>query len=109
MSEAQWISDMQDGFNQSFKLPLGNIQIGVWRDCFRVLKDALPRFNAGYPNFHIVFEYALPYESGRRPDVVLVSNEFLIILEFKKKNSVLRSDIDQTAAYLRDMEEYHYE
>lgn len=109
LSESQWIEEMESGFSRSFQLPLGGTQIGVWKDCFKVLQRALPDFNDEYPNFHIVFEYALPYESGRRPDVVLVSEEFLIILEFKKKNAVLRSDVDQTAAYLRDMEEYHFE
>ena len=109
INENQWIAEMVAGFNRSFRLPLGQTQIGVWKDCFRVLNNALSTFNDEYPNFHIVFEYALPYESGRRPDVILVSNEFMMILEFKKKNTVLRADIDQTAAYLRDMEEYHYE
>jgi DNA gyrase subunit B len=100
---------MVEGFNRSFRLPLGQTQIGVWKDCFRVLNNALSTFNDEYPNFHIVFEYALPYESGRRPDVLLISNEYVIILEFKKKNVILFADIDQTVAYARDIKEYHYE
>ena len=59
--------------------------------------------------FGIIFEYALPYESGRRPDVLLVSKEQVIILEFKMKNIFLPEDIDQVAAYARDIREYHYE
>ena len=106
--ESEWISEMKSGFSEAYMLALGDVQIGVWKDCYRVLKRVLPKFNQEHPNFHIVFEYSLPYESGRRPDVILVSNEFVIILEFKKKNNVLCADIDQTVAYARDIEEYHY-
>ena len=107
--ESDWIREMKSGFSDAYMLALGEVQVGVWKDCYRVLKRVLPKFNHDHPNFHIVFEYSLPYESGRRPDVILVSNEFVIILEFKKKNGILVADIDQTAAYARDIEEYHYE
>ena len=109
ISEADWIREMKSGFSEAYMLSLGPIQVGVWKDCFRVLQEHLPTFHQNYPNFSIIFEYSLPYESGRRPDVLLISNEFVIILEFKKKDSVLRADIDQVAAYARDIEEYHYE
>lgn len=109
ISENDWISEMKSGFSEAYMLALGNVQVGVWKDCYRVLQEQLPKFNAENPNFSIVFEYSLPYESGRRPDVLLVSKEFVVILEFKKKDSVLRADIDQVAAYARDIEEYHYE
>ena len=108
-TESEWINEMKSGFSDAYMLALGAVQIGVWKDCYRVLKDQLPTFNRKYPNFHIIFEYALPYESGRRPDVLLISNEFVIVIEFKKKDGVFRSDIDQVAAYARDIEEYHYE
>lgn len=107
--EVEWIREMKDGFSEAYMLALGDLQVGVWKDCYRVLKCVLPKFEQKHPNFHIVFEYSLPYESGRRPDVVLVSNEFVIVLEFKKKSNVLCADIDQAAAYARDIEEYHYE
>lgn len=109
ISENAWIREMKSGFSEAYMLSLGNVQIGVWKDCYRVLQEHLPMFNRNHPNFNIIFEYSLPYESGRRPDVLLVSNESVLILEFKKKDSVLRADIDQVAAYARDIEEYHYE
>lgn len=109
IGETAWIKEMKSGFSDAYMLALGSVQIGVWKDCFRVLQEQLPSFNKKYPNFSIVFEYSLPYESGRRPDVLLISNEFVVILEFKKKDTVLRADIDQVAAYARDIEEYHYE
>ena len=80
IDETDWINEMKTGFGEAYMLSLGVSQINAWRDCFRVLQRELPDFNNEYPNFHIVFEYALPYESGRRPDVLLISIEFLIIL-----------------------------
>ena len=59
--------------------------------------------------FSIVFKYVLPYENGRRPDVLLVSNEAVIILEFKRKPVVYVEDLDQAADYGRDIREYHFE
>ncbi len=37
--------------------------------------------------FGIIFNMLLPYESGRRPDVLLVSEEQVFVLEFKMKSS----------------------
>ncbi len=104
-----WISDMKTGFSDAFSLPLGGVQVAVWRDCYEVLKAALPEFEESHPNFYLIFEYSLPYQSERRPDVLLVSNEYVLILEFKKKRQALRVDIDQAAAYGRDIREYHFE
>ena len=47
------------------------------------------------PNLNIIFEYVLPYESGRRPDIILLSNQQVVILEFKMKNEVKNENIDQ--------------
>ena len=49
------------------------------------------------------------YESGRRPDVILLSKEQVLILEFKMKPTALPEDVDQAVAYARDIREYHFE
>ena len=104
-----WISKMKDTFHHLFEMPLSDSQIRAWKDCFDVLLEQLPPIAATHPNFDIVFEYCLPYESGRRPDVLLISKEQVIVLEFKQNFRVIHADIDQTAAYARDLREYHYE
>ena len=108
-SKADWIAKMKQSFLAISELPLGESQVRAWRDCFDVLMEQLPGMVKTHPNFDIVFEYCLPYESGRRPDVLLVSREQVIILEFKQKFRVIHADLDQTAAYARDIREYHYE
>ena len=108
-TKAGWIEKMIQAFNSVVEMPLGEAQVRAWKDCFDVLMEQLPAIAKANPNFDIVFEYCLPYESGRRPDVLLVSKEQVIVLEFKQNFRVIHADIDQTAAYARDIHEYHYE
>lgn len=104
-----WLRIMKSAFSDEYVLSLGKPQINAWEDCFVALQEQLQDFEEEAPGFSIIFEYALPYESGRRPDVILVSEEFVLILEFKMKNEILEADLDQTRAYGRDIREYHYE
>lgn len=85
---------MQSSFIDLYSMPLGDSQVKAWKDCFDVLKKELPNVNNEHPGLQIIFEYALPYESGRRPDVILLSKEQVIILEFKQYGVVLQADVD---------------
>lgn len=108
-TKENWLRIMKSAFSDEYMMSLGKSQINAWEDCFVALQEQLPDFNEEDPGFSIIFEYALPYESGRRPDVILISEEFVLILEFKMKNEILEADLDQTRAYGRDIREYHYE
>ena len=108
-NKADWLNHMKTQFAINSVLPLGQSQIHAWEDCYGVLQSVLPLFESKHPGFSILFEYQLPYESGRRPDVILLSKEQVIILEFKMKNDVLQADLDQCTAYGRDIKEYHFE
>lgn len=108
-TKGNWIKLMRSTFSDEYMMSLGSAQIHAWEDCFDVLQEQLPYFNEKAPGFNIIFEYALPYESGRRPDVILVSEEFVLILEFKMKSEILEADVDQIRAYARDIREYHFE
>lgn len=106
VSKSEWKDEMRSAFKEEVDLPLEQSQISAWDDCFDVLRRELDNC---YSDFNIVFEYVLPYENGRRPDVLLVAEETVIILEFKRKSVVLVEDLDQTADYGRDIREYHFE
>ncbi len=54
-----------------------------------------------------VLEYILPREGGRRPDVVVLQNGRVVVVEFKETGGLRRADIDQVAAYARDLRHYH--
>ena len=60
---------------------------------------------AGY---EAILEYELPLEF-RRPDAILLAGGSIFVLEMKGKARPLQADIDQAAAYARDLRAYHRE
>jgi hypothetical protein len=46
----------------------------------------------------------LPRERGRRPDVVMLAADTIVVLEFKDHHSALRPHIDQVASYARHLQ-----
>jgi hypothetical protein len=89
--------------------PADAAQATAWRHCFAVLQTQLAAVVAAQPDsadWTLVFEYELPRERGRRPDVVVLAREAIIVLEFKDFSTVLRAHVDQVAAYARDLEHY---
>ena len=54
-----------------------------------------------------MLEYELPREGGRRPDVVVLQNGRIVVFEFKSTDKPCRADVDQVAAYARDLANYH--
>ena len=60
------------------------------------------------PAYEAILEYQLPLEF-RRPDVILLLDGTVMVLELKGKSYVSQADIDQVAAYARDLRAYHRE
>jgi DUF2075 family protein len=58
-------------------------------------------------NWVLIFEYELPRERGRRPDVVVLGPGWVLALEFKDYSIALAEHLDQAAAYARDLHSYH--
>lgn len=56
-----------------------------------------------------ILEYELPQEGGRRPDIIFLQDAAVLVIEFKNKERIHLGDIDQVAAYARDLREYHSE
>lgn len=108
-SKEDWLKTMINNFQQENDLPLDASQVRAWDDCGSHLLTELADFATSHPQMQIIFEYRLPYGSDRRPDVLLIDSNQVIILEFKQKKFFLHEDIDQAAAYARDLQEYHSE
>ncbi|CAH8248197.1 hypothetical protein WJ0W_005455 [Paenibacillus melissococcoides] len=80
-------------------------QMDAWDDCYI---KSLPFFNVcSKYDCNIIFEYQLPREGGRRPDVLLLSGNRLFVLEYKMKSGITRADVDQVSSYARDLKNYH--
>jgi len=58
--------------------------------------------------YSTILEYELPMES-RRPDVILLIGAAVMVVELKGKLYPSQADLDQAAAYARDLRNYHRE
>lgn len=60
------------------------------------------------PEYTTILEYTLPLES-RRTDAIFLAKSSIVVLELKGKLRPSQADIDQAAAYVRDLRCYHRE
>jgi hypothetical protein len=86
-------------------------QIRAWDDAIPplqaevsevLIRDELAR------HYSAILEYELPMES-RRPDVILLVGAGVMVIELKGKLYPTQADLDQAAAYARDLRNYHRE
>jgi hypothetical protein len=85
-------------------------QEDAWKDCFIFLKRELPKLTLEQQQSKIIFEYEL--ENQTRPDVLILTNTKLIILEFKSGGTALadyQSHYDQVVSYYNRFRNYHIE
>ncbi len=59
-------------------------------------------------DYSAILEYEMPMES-RRADVVLLVGVGVMVIELKGKLYPSQADLDQAAAYARDLRNYHRE
>jgi len=87
-------------------------QLIAWHNCIISLKQQMAELVIKYPkvsNWAIIFEYELPRERGRRPDVIILSDKDIFALELKGYQKSTIGFIDQVSAYARDIQNYHAE
>lgn len=86
-------------------------QVRAWDDSIpplqREVDKALLRDSIA-ASYSAILEYELPMES-RRPDVILLVGAAVVVLELKGKLEPTIADLDQVAAYARDLRCYHRE
>jgi len=96
---------------EAFVRDAGKKQIRAWDEGIPPLQrevDEILSVNDDAPAYSAILEYELPLES-RRPDVVLLAKGAVVILELKGKLFPSQADLDQAAAYARDLRCYHRE
>jgi len=109
----QFVSDESSAIVKTLKSYVNDAsdsQIKAWHDSIKVLKNTVHVLKNTkpeiYSNSSIILEYTIPLES-RRVDAILLLGDVVISTEFKGKNMPLMADIDQAAAYARDLKAYH--
>lgn len=80
-------------------------QVNAWKDSFYKLGEFLYHYQ--YEEGSIIFEYEILRGSGRRPDVLILYNGYLIVIECKSFNEISASEYIQTSLYVRDLKHYH--
>ena len=94
---------------RSFIVDASPEQIAAWQDSIPALQrevDEVLVRDALAKQYSAILEYELPLES-RRPDVLLLVGAGVMVLELKGKQVASQADIDQAAAYARDLRCYH--
>ncbi|WP_025614844.1 DNA/RNA helicase domain-containing protein [Cellulophaga baltica] len=79
----------------------------AWFDSHQILKTQLIKISNKAQDAKIIFEYELPRERGRRPDVLILSGNNLLVIEFKGYSTENLAQIDQVKHYARDLKNYH--
>ena len=96
---------------ESFITDASPEQVRAWRDTIpplqREVDEVLMRDELA-KRYSAILEYELPLES-RRPDVLLLVGSGVMVIELKGKREPSRADVDQAAAYARDLRCYHRE
>lgn len=85
--------------------PKMEAQIRAWTDSYNKIQHLFRQF----PNVEasLIFEYEILRGGGRRPDVLLLLNGYVIVIECKSYNAVSPAEYIQTSLYVRDLEHYH--
>jgi hypothetical protein len=86
-------------------------QIRAWDDSIPPLQSEVTEVllaDAAAKGYGTILEYELPMEF-RRPDVIFLVKGGVLVIELKGKLAPSQADIDQAAAYARDLRCYHRE
>lgn len=89
----------------------GPDQIRAWDTSIPPLQSEVGEIlqtDTAAPDYSTILEYTLPMES-RRTDVIFLAKGSVVVLELKGKLRPSQADIDQAAAYVRDLRCYHRE
>ncbi|ABR49132.1 conserved hypothetical protein [Alkaliphilus metalliredigens QYMF] len=101
----QWLDEMITNYKLLCGEDPSESQINAWIDCHSKLVESLMKYKD--KKYYLIFEYELPHEGGRRPDLILLTQNSVRVVEFKEKEGISRADLDQVSAYSRDIKNYH--
>jgi Uncharacterized conserved protein (DUF2075) len=107
-----WLDSLERHHHGLLNMPTSMSQRDAWVETEHVLRSTLRDVCVSNPeavSWGLIFEYELPLEGGRRPDVVVLAGNAVVVLEFKQNPTNAQAAVDQVEAYARDLAEYHSE
>ncbi len=90
-----------------FARETGAPQLFAWDRSVGALRRELGQCVPAAEGFGLVLEFELHRSGGRRPDLILLENGVVIVVEFKNRVQAEPADIDQVLGYVRNLEDYH--
>ncbi len=108
--DQRWLDDLSAHHAGLMGTRPAGSQVTAWRDEHGVVATALRAVCVAEPTatgWGVVFEYELPLEGGRRPDVVVLAGGTVVVIELKTAAEATPASADQVEAYARDLAEYH--
>ena len=108
--EKVWLDRLGVHHTACMNMGPSRLQKEAWVNCYAILRGQLTTLVENHhpcSDWCLFFEYELPRERGRRPDLVVLAGAKILVLEFKDSDTALQSHIDQVAAYARDLGAYH--
>lgn len=117
-SKASWLNKMKTAYKKNVAYDLSDEQIKAWEDCFDAMRELKKRCSANskfgkYGYFSIIFEYLIPSQRGNnrgygiRPDVLLLCDNCVLVLEFKTGTGNLDEKAEQVLKYAEYLENHH--
>ena len=117
LSQADWLDEMVSNFHNVNENEVNDSQLEAWKDSFQVLLETVKELPPQYDGIHMVFEYVLPMFSiesednktdpGVRPDVLMISKDTVIVLEFKDREERYKGCAAQAREYRKRIQEWH--
>ena len=116
-SQKEWLQAMMTRYSLVTPYPLKESQITAWADCFDVMKNVAKALPESFDDVFAIFEYVMPIhrpgssksadDKGIRSDVILLSAETAVVLEFKQREDDYEGFIAQAEKYRHRLESYH--
>ncbi len=112
VDDSSWSAAIADGYQAMTGRRSTATHRQSWDDCRAWLVTSLleaRETSLAIDAWTLVFEYEIPWEGGRRPDLVVLADRQILVLEFKQAGTIEAAALDQVADYTRDLRLYHRE
>lgn len=90
-----------------FAIERGTPQIMAWDRSIGVLREQLAACLPEAAPCGLILEFELPRSGGLRPDLVLLENGIVLVIEFKNRVDVEPGDLEQVLGYVSHLRDYH--
>ncbi|HVF11738.1 MAG TPA: DNA/RNA helicase domain-containing protein [Actinomycetota bacterium] len=104
---ATWKGHLSEHLAGSLGWNPAGTQSVAWEEEYAAVRTALEAVPSNTKSWKVIFEFELPLEGGRRPDVIVHTGSVIFVIEFKTAHQPRPPHLDQVREYVRDLGSYH--